>query len=160
MLSLLAGIGLVFLQMRQNEELLRFQIATDLRVSRDANRIAIRGENYSTTLAKLQTTPNGLTDEELLQIDAHATSLLQELELRRQLADADIFVGDWRTWLKQERCLVLNNSVGHVWLKTRRMRTSHGESSVDEDMIDEIERQLSECSKTPSFLEAVRDIRE
>ncbi len=152
-ISLLIGIGLVFMQMRQNEVLLRFQIATDLRVNRDNDRFAMRGENYSNTLAKLQTEPQNLTDAELLAIDAHAWSLVMELEMRRQLAEASIFIGDWRMWLFEERCVLLNNSVGHVWLKIQR-------SKIDDEVLDELERQLGDCSRLPSFLESVRDGRD
>jgi hypothetical protein len=79
------GLGLVILQLRQNEELIRFQIAAEIRVNQDNNRNAIRGEQYSRTLAKLQTSPESLTDEELLQFQAHARSLLNELTFRRIL---------------------------------------------------------------------------
>ena len=156
-IGLLIGIGLVFLQMRQNEELLRFQIATDLRVNRDNDRFAMRGENYSNTLAKLQTEPQNLTDAELLAFDAHAWSLIQELVTRKQLAEASIFIGDWRMWLEEERCVLLNNSVGQVWLTTQRSKLGENEYAMDEEMLDELEQQLGECSRLPSFLESVRD---
>ena len=156
-ISLLIGIGLVFSQMRQNEEMLRFQIATDLRVNRDNDRFAMRGENYSNTLAKLQTEPQNLTDAELLAFDAHAWSLVLELIMRKQLAEASIFTGDWRMWLEEERCVLLNNSVGQVWLKTQRSKLGEYEYAMDEEMLDGLEQQLGECSRLPSFLESVRD---
>jgi hypothetical protein len=159
-ISLVVGIGLVFMQMRQNEELLRFQIATDLRVNRDHDRMTLRGEDYSVTLAKLQKDPADLTDEELVRFDAHVWSLVQELDLRRQLADEDIFVGDWRLWLEDERCLLLNNPIGGVWLETQRKKVEadyHG--AMDEELLRAIEEHLAHCPDQQTFLEAVRDAR-
>lgn len=158
--SLIVGIGLVFMQMRQNEELLRFQIATDLRVNRDHDSMIIRGRDYSATLAKLQKDPADLTDEELVRFDAHVWSLVQQLDLRRQLAEEDIVVGDWRQWLEEERCLLLNNPIGGVWLATQRKKVEaeyHG--AMDEELLLEIEKHLAHCPDQQSFLEAVRDAR-
>ena len=143
------GLGLVILQLRQNEELIRFQIATEIRINQDNNRNAIKGEQFSRTLAKLQTSPESLTDEELLQFQAHARSLLNELTFRRVLVDAGIFKGDWKLWLKSETCELLDNSVGHTWLKIRSQ-------AIDEEMLNELDRRLAECGGRPSFIEAVR----
>jgi hypothetical protein len=143
------GLGLVILQLRQNEELIRFQIAAEIRVNQDNNRNAIRGEQYSRTLAKLQTSPESLTDEELLQFQAHARSLLNELTFRRILAGAGIFKGDWKFWLQSETCELFDNSVGRTWLKTQ----SH---AIDEEMLNELDRRLVECGGRLSFIETVR----
>lgn len=153
--GLFIGIALVILQLRQNEELIRFQIATDLRVNQDANRSAIRGEQFSRTLAKVQTAPETLTDAELLEFDAHARSIVSELDFRRTLAGVGIFKGDWTSWLESETCTLLNNSVGHTWLEVQRETQSQ---VINDEMLDELERRLRECSSRASFLEAVRDI--
>jgi hypothetical protein len=139
----------VILQLRQNEELIRFQIATEIRVNQDNNRNAIKGEQFSRTLANIQSSPESLTDEELLQFQAHARSLLNELTFRRILAEAGIFKGDWTTWLKSETCELLDNSVGRTWLKTQSQ-------AIDEEMLTELDRRLTECGGRPSFIEAVR----
>jgi hypothetical protein len=143
------GLALVILQLRQNEELIRFQIATEIRVNQDNNRNAIKGEQFSRTLANIQSSPESLTDEELLQFQAHARSLLNELTFRRILAEAGIFKGDWTTWLKSETCELLDNSVGRTWLKTQSQ-------AIDEEMLTELDRRLTECGGRPSFIEAVR----
>ena len=82
-MSLIIGIGLVILQLRQNEQLVRFQIASEVRMNRDNDRNVTRGDQYSTTLAKLQTTPEDMTDAELVEFDAHARSLTSELFFRK-----------------------------------------------------------------------------
>ena len=119
-------------------------------MSRDADRYATRGEEYSATLAKLQTTPESLTDAELLQFDAHARSLVSELDLRRMLAEAGIFEGDWRLWLRAESCDLFDNPVGRTWLKVQK-------ETADEEIIDELENRLGECASLPSFLKTVRE---
>lgn len=143
------GLGLVILQLRQNEQLIRFQIATEIRVNQDNNRNAIKGEQFSRALAKLHTSPESLTDEELLQFQAHARSLLSELTFRRILAEAGIFKGDWKTWLESESCELFDNSVGRTWLKMQSQ-------AIDEQTVNELDRRLTECGGRPSFIEAVR----
>ena len=143
------GLGLVILQLRQNEELIRFQIATEIRVNQDNNRNVVRGEQYSRTMAKLHTSPKSLTDEELLQFQAHARSLLNELTFRRILAEVGIFKGDWKFWLELETCELFDNSVGRTWLKIQSQ-------AIDEEMLNELDRRLAECGGRPSFIEAVR----
>ena len=143
------GLGLVILQLRQNEELIRFQIATKIRVNQDNNRSAIKGEQFSRTLARLQTSPESLADEELLQFQAHARSLLNELTFRKILAEVGIFKGDWTVWLVPETCELFDNSVGRTWLRI------HGQE-IDEEMVNELNRRLTECESRPSFIEAVR----
>jgi hypothetical protein len=151
--GLIIGIGLVILQLRQNEQLIRFQIATEFRFNQDNNRNAIKGDDFSTTLAKLQTAPENLTDDELLEFQAHARSLVSELGMRRVLSDVGIFEGDWRSWLQPETCDLMNNSIGRVWLEMERQVIVR---SLDDEMLDELERRLAECSDQPSFLESVR----
>jgi hypothetical protein len=73
--GVLVGIVLVLLQLQQNEQLVRFQIATELRINRDNDRNITRGESYSSTPAKLQRAPEELTDAELGEFSAHASSL-------------------------------------------------------------------------------------
>lgn len=143
------GLALVILQLRQNEELIRFQIATEIRVNQDNNRNAVKGEQFSRALAKLQTSPESLTDEELLQFQAHARSILSELSFRRTLAEVGIFKGDWTTWLESETCELFDNSVGRTWLKIKGQ-------AIDEEMMNELDRRLTECGGRPSFIEAVR----
>jgi len=149
-IGLIIGIGPVILQLRQNEEILGFQIATDLRVSRDNGRNVTRGERYSTNLAMLQTTPEDMTDAELVPFDAHARSLISELDLRRMLAEEDNFKGNWRNWLMAESYDLFNNRIGHAWLKIQGQ-------AIDQEMIDELEQQLGECASLPSFLKSVRE---
>lgn len=153
-LGLIIGLGLVIAQLRQNEQLIRFQIAAEFRFNQDNNRNAIKGEHLSKTLAKLQTAPESLTDNELLEFQAHARSLVSELDMRRVLANVGIFEGDWRIWLQPETCDLMNNSIGRVWLETHRKVPG---LMPDDEMLDELERRLGECSDRPSFLEAVRN---
>jgi len=161
-LGLIIGIGLVIAQLRQNEQLIRFQIATEFRFNQDANRGAIKGEEFSKALAKLQTAPESLTDDELLQFQAHARSLVSELDMRRVLASAGIFESDWRTWLQSETCDLMDNSVGRAWVETQRAELVWLETQAtvpsrlpDDKMLDELERRLGECSDRPSFLKVV-----
>lgn len=153
LVGLIIGLGLVIAQLRQNEELIRFQIATEFRFNQDNNRNAIKGEHFSKTLAKLQTAPESLTDNELLEFQAHARSLVSELDMRRVLANVGIFESDWRIWLQPETCDLMNNSIGRVWLETQRQVPAR---ILDVEMLDELERRLEECSDQPSFLESMR----
>ena len=156
--GLLVGLWLVFVQLRQNEELIRFQIATEFRFNQDENRNAVKGERLSETLAKIQTAPESLTDAELLEFQAHARSLVSELDMRRVLANAGIFKGDWRNWLHPETCDLMNNPIGRAWLKTSRKTPDQMLDSdmLDSEMLDELEQRLEECDDRPSFLESVR----
>ncbi len=149
-MSLVVGVGLVILQLRQNEQLVRFQIASEVRMNRDNDRNVTRGDQYSTTLAKLQTTPEDMTDAELVQFDAHARSLISELQLRRILAENGIFQGDWKSWLQAESCDLFDNPIGRAWLKTQG-------PSFGEEMIDELEHRIGECASRTSFLKSVRE---
>ena len=148
------GLGLVIMQLRQNEELIRFQIATEIRVNQDNNRSVIRGEQLSKTLAKAHTMPEEMTDAELLEFDAHARSILSELHFRRVLAAVGIFKGDWRTWLLPETCVALDNSIGRTWLKVQQQTAG---LMLDEEMLGELDRRLAECASRPSLLESLRD---
>jgi hypothetical protein len=159
-ISLIIGLGLVILQLRQNEDLLRFQIATELRINRDNDRNVTRGEQYSTTLSKLQTQPENMTDAELIEFDAHAMSLVSELDLRRMLADVGIFIGDWRTWLRAETCAVFDNPIGRIWLHTKSNSIDQeiiDQEIIDQEIIEELKQRITTCEKYPSFLKSVRD---
>jgi hypothetical protein len=148
--GVLIGIVLVILQLQQNENLLRLQLATELRINRDADRNVIRGETYSETLAKLSGDPQKLTDAELHQFQAHAVSIYEELHLRRMLFDEGVFEGDWREWLTEERCLLFDNATGRAWLAWALS------DSADEILL-EIQRRLDECGE--GFVESVRKAR-
>jgi hypothetical protein len=152
--SLLVGLGLVIAQLRQNEKLMRFQIATEFRFNQDENRNAVKGENFSQTLAKLQTTPASLTDAELLEFQAHARSLVSELDMRRRLAEVGIFKGDWRGWLQPETCDLMNNAVGRAWLKLRRKAP---DQILDDEILAELDLRVQQCDERPSFLKSVRE---
>ena len=151
--SLLVGLGLVIAQLRQNEKLIRFQIATEFRFNQDENRNAVKGENFSVTLAKIQTTAVSLTDAELLEFQAHARSLVSELDMRRRLAEVGIFKGDWRGWLQPETCDLMNNAVGRAWLKISRKAP---DQILDDEILAELDRRLQKCDERPSFLQSVR----
>jgi len=162
-LGLVIGLGLVIAQLHQNEQLIRFQIATEFRFNQDANRAAIKGEDFSKALAKLQTVQESLTVEELLQFQAHARSLVSELDMRRTLTDVGIFKSDWRTWLQPETCDLMDNSVGRAWVEAQRAELVWLETKgtapsrhPDDEILDEFERRLGECSDRPSFLKSVR----
>ena len=146
-LGVLVGIVLVILQLQQNEKLLRLQLATELRINRDADRNVIRGETYSETLAKLAGDAQKLTDAELHQFHAHAVSIYQELDLRRMLFDTGVFMGDWRMWLKDESCLLLDNATGRAWL-------AWASAGGDDEIILELQRRVDECGD--DFVEHVR----
>lgn len=162
-LGLVIGLGLVLAQLHQNEQLIRFQIATEFRFNQDANRAAIKGEDFSRALAKLQTAPESLTVDELLQFQAHARSLVSELDMRRTLMAVGIFEGDWRTWLQSETCDLMDNPVGRAWIEAQRAELVWLETNgtvlsrhPDDEILDEFERRLGECSDRPSFLKSVR----
>jgi hypothetical protein len=162
-LGLLIGLGLVIAQLHQNEQLIRFQIATEFRFNQDANRAAIKGEDFSKALAKLQTDPESLRVDELLQFQAHARSLVSELDMRRVLATVGIFESDWRAWLQPETCDLMDNSVGRAWVEAKRAEQVWLETQgtvpsrePDDEILDELERRLEECSERPSFLKSVR----
>jgi hypothetical protein len=149
-MGVLVGVILVVLQLQQNQELLRFQIATDLRISRSADLNVVRGETYSETLAKLPGGTQALTDAELHQFDAHANSVYNELSHRRMLFGEGIFIGDWKTWLFQESCLLFDNPTGQVWLEWTSSR-SEGENEI----IEEFHRRTEICDD--SFVGFVRE---
>ena len=81
--GVLIGIVLVILQLQQNENLLRLQLATELRLNRDADRNVIRGVTFSETLAKLSGDPQKLTDAVLHQFQAHGVASYEVLQRRR-----------------------------------------------------------------------------
>ena len=147
-IGIIIGIVLVILQLQQNEQLLRFQIATELRVNRDNDRLSLRGSNYSTTLAKVQSNLD-LTPAELVEYSAHANTILSELDLRRMLAEAGIFKANWKTWLTEETCELFNNKTGHSWLKMKLSYTTMGPGVVENEILDEITNRIKKCP--PSF---------
>jgi hypothetical protein len=140
--AVLVGVALVVVQLRQNEELLRYQIATELRANRDSVRSAILGENYSETLAKLSEPPDTLTDAELNQFSANAFSIYYELSHRAQLFYEGIFVGDWTKWLLEDRCLLFNNMTGLAWLDWV------AELKGEDPVVEQIRQDLSLCAST------------
>ena len=123
----------------------------------------IQGEDFSKALAKLHSAPESLTDEELHQFQAHARSLVSELDMRRVWADVGIFESDWRVWLQPETCDLLDNSVGRVWVETLKeqqvwdsTRGTVPNRQVNDELLVELERRLGECPDRPSFMKSVR----
>ncbi len=149
-IGVLVGIVLVILQLQQNEKLLRLQLATELRINRDADRNVIRGETYSETLAKLAGDAGELSDAELHQFHAHAASIYEELHLRRMLFDTGVFMGDWRTWLTEESCLLFDNATGRAWL-------AWAATDSGDEIILELQDRLGDCGE--GFVESVRKTR-
>jgi hypothetical protein len=145
--GVLVGIVLVILQLQQNEKLLRLQLATELRINRDADRNVIRGETYSETLAKLAGDAQELSDAELHQFHAHAASIYDELHLRRMLFETGVFMGDWRAWLTEERCLLFDNPTGRAWL-------AWVATDSNDEIIAELQGRIAECGE--GFIEHVR----
>jgi hypothetical protein len=141
--AVLVGVFLVVVQLRQNEELLRYQIATELRGNRDSVRTAILGEDYSETLAKLSGPTSQLTAAELHRFSAHAFSIYYELTHRKQLFDGGIFVGDWTTWLFEDRCLLFDNMTGKAWLDWL------DNAAGGDVIVEQVRKDLSVC--TTSF---------
>lgn len=140
------GLVLVLLQLQQNEQLLRFQIATDLRINRDSDRNVTRGEEYATTLAKPQLTPQDPTDAELVEFNAHAASIFHELTLRRLLLEQGIFEGDWKNWLIPQTCEILDNPLGRRWL-------DFDDNGPSGEVRAELRRRVDECG--PTFLQTI-----
>ena len=149
-MGVLVGVILVVLQLQQNQELLRVQIATDLRISHHADLNVVRGETYSETLAKLSGGSHALTDAELHQFDAHVSLVYSELTHRRMLVDEGIFRGDWKTWLFIESCLLFDNPTGQAWLAWASI-----ESEGEDEIIEEFQRRTKTCGD--SFVRVVRE---
>ncbi len=147
-IGIIVGIVLVILQLQQNEQLLRFQIATELRVNRDNDRLSIRGSDYSATLAKAQSGLE-LTPSELVEFNAHANSIMSELDLRRMLAGAGIFTADWKNWLTEETCELFSNKVGRSWIQMKLSYSVMGPGVVENDILEEISKRVKKCP--PSF---------
>lgn len=146
-LGVLAGLAMVLVQLEQNEELVRLQLATEIRGVRDANRTALRGENYSETLAKVNAGKE-LSDAELLQFLMHADSLYEELTLRQFFTEVGVFKGGYKSWLVVESCETLNNEVGRAWLDYGLMLYP------EDEVIKHLVERINECKS--SFIEFMR----
>ena len=143
-IGVIFGIVLVILQLKQNEELLRFQIATELRVNRDNERLSKRDGDYPDVLAKLQANET-LSPSELQLFNATAMSIASELDLRRMLAEVGIFKGNWRDWLMIESCDLLNNYTGRAWHQYHQQFNSENTDQLDNEILSELSRRLNEC---------------
>jgi hypothetical protein len=109
------------------------------------------GGKYSSTLAKLRLAPKELTDAQLVEFSAHASSLFYELTLRRLLLEQGIFEGDWKEWLIPETCETPGNPVGRRWLAFQA-------GNPDDDVREKLKRRLNECE--PTLLQTIRSERE
>ncbi len=92
-LGILGGLILVGLQIRQDSEIAKVQLFSDITSSRIDMAEATLGENPAPILAKALTEPDDLTDSELYVMDAYLIRGLNEVRRAIVLQRADLDVG-------------------------------------------------------------------
>lgn len=135
--GVIIGLVFVFLQLQQAEELAERDRRTAFLTSDTALSIAVLGDEFAETLARVQMAPDTLTDADLVRYDFWAISVLNIYDQVPQLMN------------QQNVCENFNTTTGRDFISWMTVR--HPESLIPIAILE----MLSSC-ETQTFLQYMR----
>lgn len=150
-IALIAGLGLVLLQLKQNEDLARLQLISDSTESFKQLDSAMMGEDFATTMARINNPSAKITDADLYRYDAYAFSTVQLWRRNARLGSLGMWEVDLDQGIpKNTACYFFGSDVGQAWL------TSPAVNEEDE-IILKFREKSGDCRAEISYLEYMRE---
>ena len=154
--GIVVGLLLVGFQIKQNSDLLKTQLLYD-----ESRRIVdfemqMLGDDPARVWAKSMTDPQELTLEEQRVMEASLWIYAEHIRATRLLSQLGLLDDEeWRARVQAESAFYYGNSYGLGWWKNY----SDGNSSLPQDLIDEVNERLANSSNS-NTLEYFEDQRE
>ena len=147
-LGILAGLILVGMQIKQDNELTRLQIFSDTTTSRIQIHEAVMGDNPALVVMKSLTHPEDLTLEELRIMDAYLLAAVNEERRRMVLEESGLQV----TAVEEEDLLLFyfGNEFAQAWWQQFMSDGENRDNHFNEEMIRRIE-SAAELNMTTDF---------
>ena len=151
-LGILAGLILVGIQIKQDNELTRVQIFSETTSSRIQMHESLMGDNPAPTVMKSLTAPENLTLEEIRVMDAYLLTAVNEARRRMVLAKEGLRVDS----AEEENILIFyfGNRFAQEWGKEI---TSNGEN-MGNDLNIELDRIIRSAADTEMTLDFFRNL--
>jgi len=143
-LGILAGLIMVWLQMNQNEQLLRLQITTGFYESYISADTAIAGEDMPSILQKSIMEPDQLTYGEMRAMDAQTFSPLNRWISLYRLSEAGLLDDSlWRSQVDLDAPYYFGTPYGRAWWEVSRVVISG--DTIPVPLRDYIDERLAEA---------------
>ena len=139
-IAVLAGLALVVWELRQAHELARLQYASESQSDQANQRLALQGESVYETLVRACYTPDELTREDAVMLDAYFNSqmgILGRMLMGRDIAALD---NNWREIGRRQLRLIVRFPQGEKWVRSDYWWRSNRE------VLDLLEQTLREGS--------------
>lgn len=151
-LGILAGLILVGIQIKQDNELTRLQIFSDTTTSRIQMHEAVMGDNPAPVVMKSLTHPEDLTLEELRIMDAYMLAAVNEERRRMVLEENGLQV----TAVEEEDLLLFyfGNEFAQAWWQQFMSDGENRDNHFNEEMIRRIE-SAAESNMTTDFFRSL-----
>ena len=151
-LGILAGLILVGIQIKQDNELTRVQIFSETTSSRIQMHESLMGDNPAPTVMKSLTEPENLTLEEIRVMDAYLLTAVNEARRRMVLAKEGLRVDS----AEEENILIFyfGNRFAQEWWKEF---TSNGEN-MGNDLNIELDRIIRSAADIEMTLDFFRNL--
>ena len=94
--AVVIGLILVIYELNQSHTQARAQMNMDGYASIINHEIALMGESPAAVISKARLSPEGLTDEEKIIVNAHLTARFEELSSLSYLAQIGVFNESWK----------------------------------------------------------------
>ena len=122
-LALILGVFLVVWELRQTREAARAQVSSDSFAMSAATREAMLGESAAEVLAKACTSPESMTDAEVIVLSMYYTNQVQQLYRMIVIDDrSGLYDGLWRDYAGNMLGGVFATAPGRAWWETRWQR--------------------------------------
>ena len=151
-LGILAGLILVGIQIKQDNDLTRLQIFSDTTTSRIQMHEAVMGDNPAPVVMKSLTHPEDLTLEELRIMDAYMLAAVNEERRRMVLEENGLQV----TAVEEEDLLVFyfGNEFAQAWWQQFMSDGENRNNHFNQEMIRRIE-SVAEANRSPDFFRSL-----
>jgi hypothetical protein len=147
--AVILGVGLVVYELRQTKDLVEAQLSVDSYVASFEADSMVLGENFSETLARINTAGSILTDAELYEYDSWAFSRITLLRMQLRLTNRGFFnlrvteLVDPAT-----ACWFFGHDVGQAYLTSPAV--------VRDEIVDRLRELSKDCSNVETYIEHMR----
>lgn len=147
--SVLAGLALVIIELRQAKELAVIQISSDGHAYNQQLDAMLVGDNLATTMAKLADSKAQLSAEDLYRYDGYAFSKITLIRRSVGLAKLGFYDVDWTTFVdKTTACYFFGHDVGQAYLG--------GPAVSHDDVVERLTLLSKDCSEEDSYVGYMR----
>ena len=129
-LAVVIGIGILIYEINQNKQLVDAQLSYDTWTMYHGELVAMMGETPERSLAKLLTSPDDLSQEDIIVLDKYLTAQFARWRMLQGLQLTGEFGRDWTPAVARDSVRFLNSPFGRQWWEQNRVSANPEMRSV------------------------------